>query len=82
MDLELNSEQTLLVEAVESLGARWRELPRGHERDSAYFASDLHRDLTERRADIEQYANERYSWSTVGEMTELVYRSLAGRAAR
>lgn len=47
-----------------------------------YFASDLHRDLTERRADIEQYANERYSWSTVGEMTELVYRSLAGRAAR
>ena len=47
MDLELNSEQTLLVEAVGSLGARWRELPRGHERDSAYFASDLHTALTE-----------------------------------
>ncbi len=47
MDLELNSEQSLLVDAVENLGARWRELPRGHERDYAYFASDFHEALSE-----------------------------------
>lgn len=41
MDLELNSEQTLLVDAVENLGTRWRDLPRGHERDYAYYATDL-----------------------------------------
>ena len=41
MDLELNSEQTLLVEAVENLGARWHDLPRGHERDYEHYAADL-----------------------------------------
>jgi alkylation response protein AidB-like acyl-CoA dehydrogenase len=47
MDLELNSEQSLLVDAVESLGARWRALPHGRERDYAYFANDFHEALGE-----------------------------------
>jgi len=51
------------------------------DRITEYFASDLYRDLTHRRADIEQYANERYSWATVGEMTESVYRTLVERRA-
>ena len=39
--MELNAEQTLLVEAIDMLGARWRDLPRGHERDYAHYAADL-----------------------------------------
>jgi len=44
---------------------------------SSHFASALHKDLgTERRA-IRDYANERYSWAKVGEITNKVYQSLA-----
>jgi glycosyltransferase involved in cell wall biosynthesis len=42
-----------------------------------YFSSDLYRHLQTRRAEIMRYANERYSWMTVGSITESVYRSLA-----
>lgn len=41
-----------------------------------YFASDLYRDLENRRADIQVYANERYSWAKVGEATGRVYSDL------
>ncbi|MDO9356634.1 MAG: glycosyltransferase family 4 protein, partial [Solirubrobacteraceae bacterium] len=49
------------------------------ERIDEYFASDVSRDLANRRADIELYANGRYSWAKVGEMTESVYRALVER---
>lgn len=45
MDMELTGEQRLLLDAVESLGARWRVLPAGHERDYAHFAADLQAEL-------------------------------------
>jgi D-inositol-3-phosphate glycosyltransferase len=51
------------------------------ERIADYFESDLYRDLEHRRDDIKQYANERYSWATVGEMTESVYRALTEQPA-
>jgi D-inositol-3-phosphate glycosyltransferase len=41
-----------------------------------YFASDLYRDLETRRADIRDYANERYSWAKVANITENVYSKL------
>lgn len=41
MDMELSGEQRLLVEAIETLGARWQAMPAGHERDYAHFAADL-----------------------------------------
>jgi hypothetical protein len=41
MDMELTSEQRLLVEAVENLGARWRTMPAGHERDYAHYEANL-----------------------------------------
>jgi D-inositol-3-phosphate glycosyltransferase len=44
-----------------------------------YFRSDLFRDLESRRQAIKDYANARYSWATVGEMTEQVYAQLLGR---
>jgi hypothetical protein len=47
MDMELNGEQTLLVDAIAGLGNRWRDLPPGHERDYAYFAPDLQAALSE-----------------------------------
>lgn len=47
MDMELSGEQRLLVEAVEGLGARWQDMPKGHERDYAYFAADLHAALAD-----------------------------------
>ena len=47
MDMELNAEQRLLVEAVEALGARWRDMPAGHERDYAYYAPALQRALAD-----------------------------------
>ncbi len=41
-----------------------------------YFASDLFRDLENRRADIREYANERYSWSKLASITTSVYAHL------
>jgi len=42
----------------------------------AYFESDLYRDLPNRRQDIEQYANEKYSWAPVANVTLDVYEAL------
>ena len=41
-----------------------------------YFESDLFRDLEFRRSEIKKYANERYSWEKVAEITSEVYRRL------
>ena len=41
-----------------------------------YFSSDLYADLSGRRQQIRDYANKRYSWDTVGEMTTKVYAGL------
>jgi len=41
-----------------------------------YFSSDLYADLGGRRQQIRDYANKRYSWDTVGEMTTNVYAGL------
>jgi D-inositol-3-phosphate glycosyltransferase len=41
-----------------------------------YFSSDLYRDLVERRQQIRNYANKRYCWDAVGEITAGVYASL------
>jgi glycosyltransferase involved in cell wall biosynthesis len=41
-----------------------------------YFESELFRDLKNRRAQIKDYANERYSWSKVTAITIPVYTSL------
>jgi D-inositol-3-phosphate glycosyltransferase len=40
-----------------------------------YFASELYRELDQRRAAIQQSAAERYSWATVASITVLAYRS-------
>lgn len=40
---------------------------------SRYFASELYRDLAERRAQIKEYANDRYSWNKVAAVTTDVY---------
>jgi D-inositol-3-phosphate glycosyltransferase len=41
-----------------------------------YFASELFRDLENRRLDIRQYANERYSWAKVAAIATSVYSRL------
>jgi len=38
-----------------------------------YFSSDLFADLEKKRQEIMDYANERYSWNRIGEMTRAVY---------
>jgi D-inositol-3-phosphate glycosyltransferase len=43
-----------------------------------YFASDLYRNLENRREEIRDHASERHSWSVVGEMTQNVYTELLG----
>lgn len=45
----------------------------------AYFESDLFKNLSSRRQEIRNYANERHSWDVVGERTRDVYASLAPR---
>lgn len=40
----------------------------------SYFASELHKNLHERRAKIARLANERYSWGRVAEITAAAYR--------
>lgn len=42
-----------------------------------YFASDVFRQLESRRPEIRRFANERYSWSKVAELTGKVYSRLA-----
>ena len=44
-----------------------------------YFDSDLFKSLDQRRQEIQDYANARNSWDTVGETTCNVYRKLLGR---
>ena len=41
-----------------------------------YFASDLYQSLDKRRQEIRDYANERYSWEKVGELTLNAYKGL------
>ena len=41
-----------------------------------YFASDLYQNLETRRTQIRQFANERHSWTKVGEILEGIYRHL------
>jgi len=41
-----------------------------------YFESDLYRQLDVRRHEIQEYANKRYSWATVADITCNVYKSL------
>ena len=45
-----------------------------------YFASDLFLDLEQRRSDIRSFANERYSWTRVGEITKSVYARLLSQS--
>ena len=43
---------------------------------ATYFSSDLYRGLNSRRQEIREYANERHSWNTVGQLTRKVYAEL------
>ncbi len=43
-----------------------------------YFDSELFRDLEIRREEIKRYANERYAWEKVAEITQKVYEKLSG----
>lgn len=43
---------------------------------AAHFESELFRDREARRQVIRDFANERYSWTTVAEKTRSVYESL------
>jgi D-inositol-3-phosphate glycosyltransferase len=47
------------------------------EKIETYFTSDLYRRLESRRLEIKNFANEKYSWTRVGEITRGVYRRLA-----
>jgi glycosyltransferase involved in cell wall biosynthesis len=42
-----------------------------------YFESDLHRELDSRRAEIQNFANERYSWGKIAMITTNVYSNLS-----
>jgi glycosyltransferase involved in cell wall biosynthesis len=44
----------------------------------AYFESDLFKNLSNRRQEIQNYVNERHSWNVVGKMTRDVYAKLSG----
>jgi D-inositol-3-phosphate glycosyltransferase len=45
----------------------------------AYFSSELYRHLEIRRQEIQDFANDKYSWTRVGEITRGVYRGLLTR---
>lgn len=47
MDMDLNDDQVMLVDALRSLGDGFRTLPPGHERDYAYWSADLEKALRE-----------------------------------
>jgi glycosyltransferase involved in cell wall biosynthesis len=42
----------------------------------AYFSSKLYRELSKRRRQIQNFANERFSWTKVGDTTRAVYMKL------
>ena len=44
-----------------------------------YFASDLYQNLETRRSQIREFANERYSWMTVGKILDGVYRQMSAK---
>jgi glycosyltransferase involved in cell wall biosynthesis len=44
-----------------------------------YFSQQLYQELGQRRRDIQDFANEKYSWSKVGDITWTVYRNLMGQ---
>lgn len=44
-----------------------------------YFESDLFKNLSSRRREIKDYANERHSWDVIGETTRDVYANLLRR---
>lgn len=46
------------------------------ERIENYFSGELYRQADTRRREIQDFANERHSWTKVGELTGAVYRSL------
>jgi glycosyltransferase involved in cell wall biosynthesis len=41
-----------------------------------YFSQQLYQELEQRRRDIQDFANEKYSWTKVGDITWTVYRNL------
>jgi glycosyltransferase involved in cell wall biosynthesis len=41
-----------------------------------YFSSELYRELETRRQDIKDFAAKKYSWTTVSEITQSVYKKL------
>ncbi len=43
-----------------------------------YFASPLYRELERRRADIQKFANEKYSWTKAAGVTRQIYGALCG----
>jgi D-inositol-3-phosphate glycosyltransferase len=44
-----------------------------------YFASDLYRQLETQRQEIQDFANQKHSWTKVGEITRGVYAGLLGK---
>lgn len=47
-----------------------------------YFRSDMYRELEQRRPAIRAFANERYSWTRVGDLTRQVYERLSRPQSR
>jgi D-inositol-3-phosphate glycosyltransferase len=47
---------------------------------TAYFSSEMYRELPATRAEIMRFANDRYSWMKVGQITEDVYQKLLSDA--
>jgi len=43
---------------------------------TTYFGSNLYQELEARRTRIQAFANERYSWTRVGEILDSVYRQM------
>jgi glycosyltransferase involved in cell wall biosynthesis len=43
-----------------------------------YFNSELYRQLDMHRQEIRDFANEKHSWTRVGEITRGIYRALSG----
>lgn len=43
-----------------------------------YFQSPLYRELAQRRADIQKFANEKYSWTTAACVTRKIYGAVCG----
>jgi D-inositol-3-phosphate glycosyltransferase len=43
---------------------------------TTYFASNLYQELEARRGGIQAFANERYSWTRVGEILDSIYRQV------